>query len=266
MTKWVGREVVLAGAAEQRRAQAAALARTLADELGHRWRARRPAGGGDTGRRAGRRPGRLRAAGGEPIVVPLVEVVAELAEVAALAATWIRRSSTGWWSASPTPPTPTPRCIEALPGRWPRPAPRRPRSSPRPAFPPIWCPPGRVPPDWWRSSPAGAGRVLVVQARDAEPVLADGLAGKGWRVTVVRPYASVPLVPSARRAGSGGGRRCRPVRQRVGGAGLGGGVRCGRATGSGGHRPPDRRRGNQRRSQGLVNRGRSFPCGSRRGP
>ncbi len=45
--------------------------------------------------------------------------------------------------------------------------------------------------------PAGRGRVLVVQADDAEAVLAEGLACKGWAVTVVRPYRSAPRVPSA---------------------------------------------------------------------
>lgn len=44
--------------------------------------------------------------------------------------------------------------------------------------------------------PAGPGRVLVVQAAEGEAVLADGLVGKGWSVTVVTPYHSVPRVPS----------------------------------------------------------------------
>jgi uroporphyrinogen-III synthase len=43
----------------------------------------------------------------------------------------------------------------------------------------------------------GTGRVLVVQALDAEPVLADGLRQKNWQVTVVAPYRTVPARPSA---------------------------------------------------------------------
>lgn len=45
--------------------------------------------------------------------------------------------------------------------------------------------------------PHGPGRVLVVQAVDAEPVLADGLAAKGWEVVAVTPYRSRPARPSA---------------------------------------------------------------------
>lgn len=43
--------------------------------------------------------------------------------------------------------------------------------------------------------PHGPGRVLVVQAVDAEPTLAEGLAEMGWQVTVVAPYRSVPTTP-----------------------------------------------------------------------
>ncbi|MCB0981435.1 MAG: uroporphyrinogen-III synthase [Acidimicrobiaceae bacterium] len=45
--------------------------------------------------------------------------------------------------------------------------------------------------------PAGPGRVLVVQAVDAEPALADGLVAKGWHVIPVAPYRSVPARPPA---------------------------------------------------------------------
>ena len=43
----------------------------------------------------------------------------------------------------------------------------------------------------------GAGRVLLVQASGAEPVLADGLRAKNWQVTVVAPYRTVPARLSA---------------------------------------------------------------------
>lgn len=45
--------------------------------------------------------------------------------------------------------------------------------------------------------PAGSGRVLVVQARDAEPTLVVGLAEKGWQVTAIAAYRSVPAHPTA---------------------------------------------------------------------
>ena len=43
--------------------------------------------------------------------------------------------------------------------------------------------------------PAGRGRVLLVQAVDAEPILAVGLQETGWQVTAVRPYRSVTANP-----------------------------------------------------------------------
>jgi uroporphyrinogen-III synthase len=45
--------------------------------------------------------------------------------------------------------------------------------------------------------PAGDGRVLLVQAVDAEDTLATGLAEKGWQVTVVAPYRSRAVQPTA---------------------------------------------------------------------
>jgi len=43
----------------------------------------------------------------------------------------------------------------------------------------------------------GRGRVLLPQAAGARPVLADGLAAKGWTVEVVHAYRTVPAVPAA---------------------------------------------------------------------
>jgi uroporphyrinogen-III synthase len=47
--------------------------------------------------------------------------------------------------------------------------------------------------------PGPPGRVLLVQAADAAPTLAAGLAATGWAVTAVAPYRSVPAHPSAGR-------------------------------------------------------------------
>jgi uroporphyrinogen-III synthase len=41
------------------------------------------------------------------------------------------------------------------------------------------------------------GSVLLVQAEAAEPTLADGLRARGCDVTVVRPYRTAPVRPSA---------------------------------------------------------------------
>jgi uroporphyrinogen III methyltransferase/synthase len=46
-------------------------------------------------------------------------------------------------------------------------------------------------------APADGGRVLVPQAADARPVLAEGLAAKGWDVDVVEAYRTVAGRPSA---------------------------------------------------------------------
>jgi uroporphyrinogen-III synthase len=43
---------------------------------------------------------------------------------------------------------------------------------------------------------AGTGRVLVVQAFGAEPALAEGLAAKGWQVTMNSPYRSRATTPT----------------------------------------------------------------------
>ena len=44
--------------------------------------------------------------------------------------------------------------------------------------------------------PQGAGRVVVVQAVDAEPTLVDGLAERGWDVEVIKPFRAVTANPS----------------------------------------------------------------------
>ena len=45
--------------------------------------------------------------------------------------------------------------------------------------------------------PGGPGRVLVVQAVHAAATMVDGLRAKGWAVTAVAPYRSVPVRPTA---------------------------------------------------------------------
>jgi uroporphyrinogen-III synthase len=50
---------------------------------------------------------------------------------------------------------------------------------------------------------AGPGTVLLIQAADARPVVAEGLKAKGWTVDVVVAYRTVPAVPDRSMA-----RRC----------------------------------------------------------
>lgn len=45
----------------------------------------------------------------------------------------------------------------------------------------------------------GAGRppaVLLVQGAEAQPAMAEGLAARGWSVTVVAPYRTAPVTPA----------------------------------------------------------------------
>jgi uroporphyrinogen-III synthase len=43
----------------------------------------------------------------------------------------------------------------------------------------------------------GGGRVLVAQAEAARPVVVDGLRAKGWEVTAVVAYRTIPVTPAA---------------------------------------------------------------------
>jgi uroporphyrinogen-III synthase len=45
--------------------------------------------------------------------------------------------------------------------------------------------------------PQGPGRAVVVQALDAEATMVHGLLERGWSVTAISPYRTVPSVPSA---------------------------------------------------------------------
>jgi uroporphyrinogen-III synthase len=44
--------------------------------------------------------------------------------------------------------------------------------------------------------PRGPGRVVVVQALDAEATMVPGLLERDWRVTAISPYRTVPTIPS----------------------------------------------------------------------
>ena len=46
--------------------------------------------------------------------------------------------------------------------------------------------------------PGGSGRVLLVQAADARPVVREGIASLGWQVDVVTAYRTIPATPEPR--------------------------------------------------------------------
>jgi uroporphyrinogen III methyltransferase/synthase len=57
-------------------------------------------------------------------------------------------------------------------------------------------PPSAVAESLVQAFPAGPGTVLLPQAADARPVVAEGVRAKGWDVDVVVAYRTVPAVPS----------------------------------------------------------------------
>jgi uroporphyrinogen-III synthase len=136
----------------------------------------------------------VRAAGAEAVVVPLVEIVAEPAGVAALAALdpdsfeWLVVTSPNAARAYAAVHASAPVHVAAV------------GAATAAALAEAGHPAGLVPAHQRAQGlvdefPAGAGRVLVVQAVEGEAVLADGLTAKGWAVTVVRPYVSVARRP-----------------------------------------------------------------------
>ncbi|MDO8391468.1 MAG: uroporphyrinogen-III synthase [Actinomycetota bacterium] len=133
----------------------------------------------------------LRERGAVPVVVPLVQIVAEPDGVAALAAVdpgafdWLVVTSPNAAEAYLQGHRRTPAQVAAVgaataavltgAGHQVQLVPARQRAE------------GLV-----HEFPAGLGRVLLVQAQAGEAVLADGLAAKGWTLTVVRPYRAAP--------------------------------------------------------------------------
>jgi len=138
----------------------------------------------------------LTAAGATPVVVPLIEIVTEPAGAAALAALepadfrWLVVTSPNgadhYLRAQPTAAPPmvaavgaTTAAVLTAAARTVSLVPAQQRAT------------GLL-----AEFPAGSGRLLLVQAVDAEPTLAAGLADLGWQVTVNCPYRSVPATPT----------------------------------------------------------------------
>lgn len=134
----------------------------------------------------------LQAAGAVPVVVPLIEIVADptaTAELAALGPTrfeWLVVSSPNGAAqyvaahGSAAPPS-----VAAI------------GSATAHALAVAGIVAGLVPAQQNATGllaefPSGSGSLLLVQAAAAEPELAAGLAARGWQVTTISPYRSVP--------------------------------------------------------------------------
>jgi len=141
----------------------------------------------------------LRDRGAVPVVVPLIEIVPQPEGVAQLAAAqpaafhWLVATSPNAAQAYVQAHTHTPAAVAAV------------GATTAAVFTAAGLPVALVPArqraeglvEEFPAGPEdGSGRVLVVQALAAEPVLAAGLTAKGWAVTVVRPYRSAPAVVS----------------------------------------------------------------------
>ena len=101
-------------------------------------------------------------------------------------------------------------------------------------------------------------RVLVAHADRAAPTLVDGLRAAGHEVTAVVAYRTRLRTPTADDRAVDRGCRCRRVRQRVGGAGLGRrrrairAPRCRRSWWRSGRRPPRLRLNQGSRSRHIA--------------
>ncbi len=139
----------------------------------------------------------LRAAGAVPVVVPLIEIVTDPEQAALLAAS--NPAAFDWLVV--TSPNGALHYVGAH-GRRVAPRVAAIGSSTAAALTAAGIAVTLVPAQQRAAGllaefPTGSGRVLVVQARDAEPTLVAGLVDKGWQVTAMAPYRSVPARPTA---------------------------------------------------------------------
>ncbi|MDO8364884.1 MAG: uroporphyrinogen-III synthase [Actinomycetota bacterium] len=141
----------------------------------------------------------LRARGAVPVVVPLIEIVVETAQAALLAG--LAPAEFDWLVV--TSPNGAAHYVLAHGSRIPARVAAvgsATAAALRAGGVPVSLVPARQRAEGLlQEFPAGTGRVLVVQAVDAEPTLAAGLAALGWQVTALSPYRSVP----ARRPAAG---------------------------------------------------------------
>ena len=147
----------------------------------------------------------LRAHGAVPVVVPLIHIAAEPAEMAALAAA--DPTSFEWLVV--TSPNAAEAYVSAHPGHGaagPANAPSQVAAvgaATAAVLTAAGVPVALLPAQQRASgllaqfpSAHGSGRVLLVQAAAAAPTMAVGLGALGWQVTTIQPYRSVPARPT----------------------------------------------------------------------
>lgn len=138
----------------------------------------------------------LTAAGAVPVVVPLIEIAAEPGAAAALAAEhpdrfeWLVVTSPNGAQAYAAAQSVTPPAVAAVGTTT---AAALSAAGLRATLvPAVQRATGLL-----AEFPHGDGRVLLVQAVDAERTLAEGLTARGWQVTTITPYRARPTRPTA---------------------------------------------------------------------
>lgn len=141
---------------------------------------------------------RLTALGAEPLVVPLIEIVAPTDGGAAIDAALARLADYEWVVV--TSPNGAARVASALSAV----ARGRPMVAavgtataallPRPAD---LVPERQTAEALGAAFPSGWGRVLIAQAEVTSPAMAEAIAAKGWSVEAVAAYKTEPVKPAA---------------------------------------------------------------------
>lgn len=142
---------------------------------------------------------RLEARGATPVIVPLVRIETVEPEAARLAG--LDLSTAAWVVVT------SPNGARSLAESTGIPPVARPRTAAVGAttaaaltaagWPVDLVPDRQSGADLVAAMPSGEGVVVLVQAADAEPTVADGLGAKGWTVEVVRSYRTLPVSPDA---------------------------------------------------------------------
>lgn len=142
---------------------------------------------------------RLEATGYDVVEVPVIAIADAADGGAALAAALVDLPVHEWLVV--TSPNGAVRVRDALracePGRRPRVAAVGPGTAAALGVPVDLVASSSVGEGLVSDFPAGTGRVLLVQAEAARPVVREGLAAKGWSVDAVVAYRTIAVVPPA---------------------------------------------------------------------
>lgn len=142
---------------------------------------------------------RLRALGAEPVLLPLIDIVAASDGGADLASALAHLGSYDWLVV--TSPNGAQRVRDALhqlaPARRPRLAAVGSVTAAGLGLPADLVPATQLAYALVAEFPTGSGSVLLAQAEQAGPAVGAGLTAKGWRVDVVAAYRTVPIRPTS---------------------------------------------------------------------